>query len=165
MLMRTIRDRYRSLDERNPYFRTGLITLFMLFFAALDINVKPGPDSEFVQEGALGLVLALFQVLPVIFARKYPLPMLAIIFAAFIAHTTLGHQVLWVAQFSSMFVLFLATSQGTDRRSLLAGGMTFAVIIIVFAIVRRDVDSAIALVILFGAIWIAGNVVDPASGG
>ncbi len=152
-------NRYRALDERIAYLRTGLITLFMLFFLALDINVKPEPGSEFVQEGALGLVLALLQVLPIIFARKYPLLMLAIILAAFIAHSALEHQVLWVAQFSAMFTLFLATSQASERRSLVAGGMTFAVIVIVFAIVRKDANSAIALTILFGAVWMVGNVV------
>ena len=64
MTMRSIWDRYRSLEERNPYLRMGLATLVLLVFLGLDINVKPEPDSEYVQEGVLGVILGLFQVLP-----------------------------------------------------------------------------------------------------
>ena len=57
MTMRSIWDRYRSLDKRNPYLRMGLATLVLLVFLGLDINVKPEPDSEYVQEGVLGVIL------------------------------------------------------------------------------------------------------------
>ncbi len=159
MATRTIWDRYRALDDRNPYLRMGLVTLVMLVFLGLDINIRPEPGSEYVQEGVLGVILGLLQVLPVIFARKLPLLMLAVIFAAFVGHNALNHQVLWVAQFSSMLTFFLATSQSSDRRSLIAGGMSFAVIVVVFGIMREDVDAVIAISLLFAAVWMVGNVV------
>ena len=157
MTMRSIWDRYRSLDKKNPYLRMGLIAVVLLVFLGLDINVKPEPDSEYVQEGVLGVILGLLQVLPIIFARKYPLLALAIIFVAFAAHNLLDHQVLWVAQFSSMIAFFLVTSQSSDRRSLVAGLMTLAVAVIVFGIIRKDGDQAIAIILLFGAVWMVGN--------
>ncbi len=159
MTTRTIWDRYRALEERNPYLRMGLITVVLLVFLGLDINVKPEPDSEYVQEGVAGVILGLFQVLPIIFARKYPLLALAIIFVAFTAHNLLDHQVLWVAQFSSMIAFFLVTSQSSDRRSLVAGLLTLAVAVIVFGIIRKDGDQAIAIILLFAALWAVGNVV------
>ena len=137
----------------------GLVALVMLFFMGLDINIRPEPGSEFVQEGVLGVILALLQVLPIIFARKYPLLALIVIFAAFAGHNALDHQLLWVVQFSSMLALFLVTSQTNDRQSLVAIVMTFAVTAIVFGIIRKDLDQAIAIILLFSAVWMVGKVV------
>ena len=158
MTMRRIWDGYNSLDERSPYLRMGLLTLIMLIFLAQDINVKPEPGSEYVQEGVIGVILGLLQVLPIIFVRKYPFLALIIIFTAFVGHNLLDYQVLWVAQFSSMLAFFLTINQSSDYRSLVASGMTFSVIMGVFGILREDLDAMIALVLLFAAVWMAGNL-------
>ena len=84
---------------------------------------------------------------------------LTIIFVAFTAHSALGHAVLWVAQFSGLIGLYQVTSSRSDRQSLISGVMTFGVIVVVFGIIREDVDSAIALVLLFAAVWAVGNIV------
>lgn len=135
------------------------MALIMLFFLYLDLTVKPEPDSEYIQEDLLGVILGIAQVVPIIFVRKTPLLSLTIIFVAFVAHSGLNHQVLWVAQFSTMVALFIVTSQTGDRQSLIAGAMSFVVILVVFGIMREDLDAAIALVLLFTAVWMVGNVV------
>ena len=155
----SIWDRFRDLDSRHPYVTPGLITLFFLFFLGLDLNIKPEPDSGFEQEGVLGLILAVAQVMPLVFVRRAPLAALTIIFVAFTAHSALGHTVLWVAQFSGLIGLYQVTSSRSDRQSLISGVMTFGVIVVVFGIIREDVDSAIALVLLFAAVWVVGNIV------
>ncbi|MCH8229938.1 MAG: hypothetical protein IIA53_06370 [Chloroflexi bacterium] len=157
--LESIWQRYRDLDTRNPYLTPGLGTLIFTFFMILDLQVTPEPDSGFVQEDSLGVVLALLQILPMVFFRRAPLAALLVIFVAFIAHSALGHAVLWVAQFSVLIGLYQVTSSRNDRQSLISGVMTFGVIVVVFGIIREDVDSAIALVLLFAAVWVVGNIV------
>jgi signal transduction histidine kinase len=159
MSTKTLWEQYRDLDNRNPYLRMGLVALIMLVFLYLDLRVKPEPGSGHVQEELPGVILGILQVLPVIFVRKMPLLSLSIIFAAFVTHSAFDHQVLWVAQFSTLISLFILTGQSSDRTSIIAGVMSFVVIVVVFGIMREDVDAAIALILLFIAVWTVGNVV------
>ena len=57
-------ERYRKLDQRNPYISPGLATVVSLILLALDLRIEPTPESGFKQEGVLGIVLAVGQVLP-----------------------------------------------------------------------------------------------------
>ncbi len=151
--------RYHALHHRNLYVTPGLAVLFFTFFLVLDLRIEPAPDSGFEQENTIGVLLALAQVLPLLFLRKAPLATLMVIFVAFVAHSALDHQVLWVAEFSTLIGLYQVTSATDDRQSLFAGVVCFGVIVTVFAIIREDLDSAIALTLLFAAVWIVGNVV------
>lgn len=155
----SIWSRYRNLDSRNPYVTTGLITLFFLFFLGLDLNIRPEPDSGFVQEDSFGVFLAMFQILPMVFFRRAPLAALSVIFVAFTAHATFDYATPWTAQFSTMIGLYLVTSTTDDRQSIVSGLMTVAAIIIVFGVIQEKTDNAIALILLFAAVWIAGNIV------
>ena len=152
-------DRYRALDNRNPYVTMGLLTLVFLLFLGLDLNVKPEPGSEFVQEAVPGYILAVLMVLPMVFMRRAPLLALTIIYTAFTAHSLLDHNVLWVSQFSTLIGLYMVTSSRSQRQSLFSGLMTFVVILVVFLVIRKDADTAIALELLFGAVWVVGNIV------
>jgi signal transduction histidine kinase len=152
-------DRYRALDNRNPYVTMGLLTLVFMLFLGLDLNVKPEPGSEFVHEGVPGYILAVLMVLPMVFMRRAPLLALTIIYVAFIAHSLLDHNVLWVSQFSTLIGLYMVTSSRSQRQSLFSGVMTFVVILVVFGAIRKDADTLIALELLFGAVWIAGNII------
>lgn len=154
----SIGNRYHALHHSNLYLTPGLVVLFFTFFLALDLRVEPSPESGYEQENVLGVLLALAQVLPLLFLRRAPLATLMVIFAAFVAHSALDYQVLWVAQFTSLIGLYQVTSATDDRRSLFAGAVTFFVIVTVFAIIREDGDSAIALTLLFAAVWIGGNI-------
>ena len=147
---------YHSLHHRNLYVTPGLVVLFFTFFLILDLRIESSPESGFEQENVLGVLLALAQVLPLLFLRKAPLAMLMVIFAAFVAHSALDHQILWVAEFSSLIGLYQVASATDDRRSLFAGVVTFFVIVTVFAIIREDLDAVIALTLLFAAVWFVG---------
>lgn len=156
---RSIWTRYRVADSRNPYITPGLATLFFTAFMALDLSIKPTAESGFEQEGVFGVLLGLAQVLPLLFIRKAPLAVLTIIYVAFVAHSALDYQVLWVAQFTALIGLYQVAGSTDDRQSLIAGVLTLGVIATVFGIIREDLDAAIALILLFTAVWIAGNVV------
>ncbi len=158
-MFKSLWDRYRALDDRNSYVTPGLATLFFTAFMVLDLSIEPAADSGFKQEDVPGVLLALAQVLPLLFVRKAPLVILTVIFVAFVTHSTLDHQVLWVAQFTTLIGLYQVAGSTDDRQSLIAGLLTFGVIVTVFGVIREDLDSAIALTLLFAAVWIAGNFV------
>ncbi len=157
--MKSLWDRYRVLDNRNPYLTSGLATLFFTVFMLLDLATEPTAESGFEQEDVFGVFLALAQVLPLLFVRKAPLATLAVIFVAFVTHSTFNYAILWIAQFTTLIGVYQVASTTDDRQSLFAGALTFGVIAVVFGIIREDVDSAVALTLLFAAVWIAGNVV------
>ena len=148
--------RYQALHHRNLYVTPGLAVLFFLVFLVLDLRIKPEPDSGFEQENVIGVLLALAQVFPLVFLRKAPLAMLMVIFVAFVTHSALDYQVLWVAQFTTLFGLYQVASATNKRQSLFAGAACFGVIVTVFAIIREDLDQAIALTLLFSAVWLVG---------
>ncbi len=157
--LESVWQRFQEMDRRNPYFTTGVATIFFTIFLILDLQVKPAADSGFVQEDTLGVILAFLQVLPILFFRKAPLAALSIIFLAFVAHATFDYDTPWVVQFSTMVGLYVVTSTTDDRQSIVAGLLTVSAIVIVFGVIQEKTDNAIALVLLFIAIWIAGNVV------
>ncbi|MDP6821803.1 MAG: sensor histidine kinase [Dehalococcoidia bacterium] len=157
--MRTLWDRYRTLDDRNPYLTSGLVTLFFTVLMLVDLVTRPTVESGFEQEGVFGVFLALAQVLPLLFVRKAPLVTLMVIFVAFVAHSTFNYHILWVAQFTTLISMYQVAGTTDDRRSLIAGALTFVVIVVVFGAIREDVDSAVALTLLFAAVWVAGNIV------
>ncbi len=151
--------RYRDRDNRSYYLTPGLITMFLMVFLVMDLRIEPTPESGFEQEGALGVILGIAQVVPVLFMRRAPSAALIVVYAAFFAHSVLGYDLLWVAQFTSLIGLYQVTSATDDRQSLFAGVMSFGIIITVFGIIREDLDSAIVLSMLFAAVWIVGNIV------
>lgn len=155
----SIHERYRELDRKYPYLTPGLATLFFTFFLIMDLQVHPPAESEFVQEDGLGAFLALLQVVPMILFRRAPLAGLSIIFAAFVGHATFNYDTPWVVQFSTLIGLYVVTSTTDDRQSIIAGILTFAAIVIVFGVIQDKTDNAIALELLFAAVWIAGNIV------
>ena len=151
--------RYRALHHRNLYVTPGLAALFFLAFLELDLRINPAPDAASEQENALGVLLGLAQVLPLVFVRKAPLATLMVIFAALVAHSVLDYQGLWVAQFTTLIGLYQVTSTTGNRQSFFAGVVSFGVIVTIFVIIRPDPDAVIALTVLFAAVWIAGNVI------
>jgi signal transduction histidine kinase len=159
MSISSIWHRYRDRDNRSYYLTPGLITMLLMVFLLVDLLMEPAPESEFEQEGALGVILGIAQVVPVLYMRRAPLAALTVVYAAFVAHSVLGHQVLWVAQFTSLIGLYQVTCATDNRQSLFAGAMSLGVIITVFGIIREDLDSAFVLGMLFAAVWIVGNFV------
>lgn len=151
--------RYRDLDTRNPYLTPAIATLFFMLFLVLDLQVKPEPDTGFVQENSFGMFLAMLQILPIVFFRRAPLAALSVIFLAFVAHATYDYATPWTVQFSTMIGLYLVASTTDDRQSIIAGLLTIVAIVGVFGIIQDKTDNAIALVLLFTAVWIAGNIV------
>ena len=87
--------RYQALHRQNLYVTPGIATLFFLAFLALDLWIEPTEDSGFEQENAIGVLLALAQVLPLFFLRKAPWATLMAILVAFVAHSTPDYQLLW----------------------------------------------------------------------
>ncbi len=150
--------RYRALHDRNLYVTPGLAALFFLAFLALDLRINPAPDAASEQENALGVLLGLAQVLPLVFVRKAPLATLMVIFVALVAHSALDYQGLWVAQFTTLIGLYQVTSTTSNRQSFFAGVVSFGVIVTIFVVIRPDPDAVIALTVLFAAVWTAGNV-------
>jgi len=79
-----------------------------------------------------------------------------VILVAFVAHSTLDYQVLWVAQFTTLFGLYQVASATNNRQSLFAGAACLGVIVTVFAIIREDLDQAIGITLFFSAVWLIG---------
>ena len=148
--------RYQALHRQNLYVTPGIATLFFLAFLMLDLRIEPTEDSGFEQENAIGVLLALAQVLPLVFLRKAPLATLMVILVAFVAHSTFDYQVLWVAQFTALIGLYQVASATNNRQSFFAGAVCFGVIVVVFAVIRQDLDAVIALTLLFAAVWLIG---------
>ena len=148
--------RYQALHRQNLYVTPGIATLFFLAFLMLDLRIEPTEDSGFEQENAIGVLLALAQVLPLVFLRKAPLATLMVLLVAFVAHSTFDYQVLWVAQFTTLIGLYQVASATNNRQSLFAGAVCFGVIVTVFAIIREDLDQAIAITLFFSAVWLVG---------
>ena len=155
----SIHDRYRELDRKYPYLSPGIATLIFTCLMIADLQVKPLVDSGYEQEDSLGVVLALLQVLPMILYRRAPLVGLSIIFVAFIGHSAMDYSLAWVVQFSTLVGLYIVTSTTNDRQSIAAGILSFAAIVIVFGVIQDQGDNAIAMSLLFTAVWIAGNIV------
>lgn len=151
--------RYRIMDRRNPYVTTGLMTLFFTVFLVLDLRIEPTPDSGFEQEGVTGWLLALAQVFPMLFLRKAPLAALTVVGVAFVAHSALGHDILWVAQFSALLGVYQVASATNNRQSIIAGVFIFGVVITGLGIIREAPDIAIVFTLFMTAVWIGGNVV------
>ncbi|NQW20333.1 MAG: hypothetical protein HQ477_06370 [Chloroflexi bacterium] len=151
--LESVWQRFQEMDRRNSYFTAGLGTLILTFFLIADLRVEPAVDSGFVQENSLGAFLAFLQVLPVLFFRKAPLAALLVIFIAFTGHATFGYDAPWVVQFSTMIGLYIVTSTTDDRQSIVAGILTFLAIVLVFGVIQEKTDQAVALVLLFMAIW------------
>jgi len=159
MNFRTLHQRFRTIDGRYPYFTPVLATVFLSVFMILDLQIEPPEDSGFVQEDSFGVFLGMLQVLPVILFRKAPLPALSVIFLAFVWHGTFDYDTPWVVQFSTLAGIYVVASTTDDRQSLIAAVLTFTAIIIVFGLIQDQTDNAVALVLLFAAVWIAGNIV------
>ncbi|NQW16076.1 MAG: sensor histidine kinase [Chloroflexi bacterium] len=151
--------RYQGLHHRNPYLTPGVITLFLTVFLVQDLRIEPLEGSGYEQEDLLGVLLALGQVLPLLLIVRAPFAALSVIFVAFLAHASLGFDVTWIAQFTTFIAIYQVTSATNDRQSIAAGALTFGVIIAVFGVIREDIDSTFALLLLFAAVWVAGNVV------
>jgi hypothetical protein len=159
MSFRAIHDRYRELDGQYPYFTPALATAFLMVFLVLDLQVEPPVDSGFVQEESLGAVLAILQILPVVFFRRAPLAAMIVIFIAFVWHATLNHDAPWTVQFSTLAGVYIVASNTDDRQSLIVLLFTFVAIIGVFGVIQEKSENAIALSLLFAVVWVAGNIV------
>lgn len=125
----------------------------------LDLQVEPPADSGFDQEDSLGVLLAMAQVLPMVLFKKAPLAALTAIFVAFVAHGALNHDTPWVVQFTTFIGVYVVASTTDDRQSIIAGLLTFIAIVVVFGLVQAEPENTVALVLLFGAVWVAGNIV------
>lgn len=152
-------ERYRRLDQRNPYISPGLATVVSLIFLALDLRIEPTPESGFKQEGVLGIVLAVGQVLPILFIRRAPLAALTVIGGSFVAHAALDFNVVWLVQLTTIIGLYVVTSTTNSRQSMIGLLIVFAVVITVFGFIREETDSAFVLNVLFAGVWIAGSIV------
>ncbi len=157
--LETTWDRYRKLDQRNPYVSPSLATIVFLIFLALDLRIEPTPESGFKQESVLGGFLAVAQVLPLVFVRRAPLAVLTVIGSAFVAHAALDYDTVWVVQLTTIIGLYVVTSTTDDRQSMIGGLIIFAIVIAVFGFIHEETDNAIVINILFAGVWIAGSVV------
>ena len=151
--------RYRVWDSKYPYLSTGLVTAIFLFFLIADLMVEPAEGSGYVQEDTIGVLLGLGQVLPILFMRRAPLLMLAVVHVFFVSHAMFDYALLWVVQFTTLGGMYLVTSTTNDRQSIVSGVMSAATIIFVFGVLHELTDNTIGLVLLFLAVWIAGNIV------
>ena len=159
MNINTLWDRYKALDDRKPYLTPVLLTLFFTLLMIDDLRTLPQVDSGFVQEDEFGIFLAMLQVLPLIFLRKAPLAVLVVIFAAFTYHSTFDYVTLWIAQFSTLISVYYIASTTDDRQSIIAGLLTIPTIVFVFGVTQGRFDNAFALILLFGGVWVTGNVI------
>ena len=151
--------RYQRWDAKYPYLSTGLVTAIFMFFLLADLDTEPTPESGFVQENPLGIVLALGQVLPVLFFRKAPLPALVVIYVAFISHATFNYGLIWVVQFTALGGMYVVSSTTTDRKSIFAAVISVFTIAIVFGVIQQSRDNTVGLLLLFTAVWIAANII------
>ena len=150
---------YHRWDQKYPYLSPGIVTLIFLAFMIMDLMMKPSPENGHVQEDAVGIFLAMLQVLPVIFFRRAPMAALAVIHFGFIAHALTDSALLWVVQFTTLGGMFVVTSSTDDRQSIAAGLLSAATIIFVFGVITESIDNTVALLLLFSAVWIAGNII------
>lgn len=150
---------YHRWDQKYPYLSPGIVTLIFLAFMIMDLMMKPSPENGHVQEYAVGIFLAMLQVLPVIFFRRAPMAALAVIHFGFIAHALTDSALLWVVQFTTLGGMFVVTSSTDDRQSIAAGLLSAATIIFVFGVITESIDNTVALLLLFSAVWIAGNII------
>ena len=120
----------------------------------------PEPGSVYEKEGAVGILLVVGQTLPLAIAFRYPMIALVVIMASFMAHTGFNHDVVWVVQFTAALSFLMAVTRGGERQSLLALFLVSLGIVVSFG-VFRDVDklgNVIVQLLLFGGIWIIGNL-------
>ena len=125
-----------------------------------DAVEPPEPDSVYEKEGVVGIVLVLAQTLPLAIAFRYPMIALVVILASFTAHAGLNHDLIWVVQFTAALSFLMTITRGGGRQSLLALFLVSLGIVVSFGVLR-DVDTAgnvIAQLLLFGGIWILGNL-------
>lgn len=152
---------------RNPVTarRYRLAALLFATFAFVLLGVanaldRPGTDSIYEKEGALGILLVFLFTLPMAIVFRYPLAVLIVIMAAFTVHTGLDHEPIWVVQFTALFTFFIAVIRGGDRQSLIALVLAYLAIVASFGVFDGMARSGDVLVqfILFGGIWVIGNL-------
>ena len=144
-------------------YRLAALLIGTAFFAVNGIGnalEPPEPDSVYKQEGAVGILLVLGQTLPLAIAFRYPMIALVVIMASFMAHTGFNHDVVWVVQFTAALSFLMAVTRGGERQSLLALFLVSLGIVVSFGVLRDEerVGDVIIQMLLFGGIWILGNL-------
>ena len=149
--MRATRDKYAAL-----ILATVLFTILVIG-NAID---PPESGSIYKQEDALGYFFAIAQALPLLFVLRWPIPAFTTIMASFTVHTGLGHETIWVVQFTALLSFFIAVTQGGDRQSILALIIANAGAIVAFGIVGKNPQfgNVVMQVMLFGGLWIVANL-------
>ncbi|MBT3943374.1 MAG: hypothetical protein HOF43_11730 [Chloroflexi bacterium] len=139
--------------------------LFIGTAAAVAIGVAnalspPELGSEYEKDNAFGVFLVVAQTLPLILAFRYPLVGLSLIMGSFMVHSGLGFDAPWIVQFTAAITFFTSVTRGGDRQSLLALLVVYGAVIVSFGFFRENdrFGNVLAQIILFGGLWIIGNL-------
>ena len=164
-MLERVRDSFADPAKAQRYRITALLIATAVFgvIGVADALVPLEPGTVYQKVGAVGFLLVLGQTLPLAIAFRYPMLALVVIIGSFSAYTGLNHDLIASAQFTGALSFFLATTRGGGRQSLLAFVVVSLGIVVSFG-VFRDVDAAarvgnvIVQMLLFGGIWILGNL-------
>ena len=145
--------------------RYGLAALLFATAAFVFIGVAnavdaPEADSVYKKEDAFGMLLVVGQTLPLAVALRYPMAALTVIMVSFTVHAGLDYDAIWVVQFSALFSFFIAVIRGGSRQSLLALVVVYIAVTVSFGFLldNGQVGDVVVQFLLFGGIWVVGNL-------
>jgi len=136
--------RTRQLIERirgvNPHAVDALLALGFTAAALWTVAARVGGDDAFREDDFFGIVLLLFQTLPIAARSVAPLGALTVSVAAISLHIGLGYQGVPAGTFAALVILYSAASLTDIRQGILAALIAAAGITIYFATDRGDPD-------------------------
>ena len=161
-MLQRLNNSYQGLTKARR-FRFALLliataaSVFVGIGNALD---PPEPDSVYAKENAFGILLVIFQTLPLLITFRYPMVALVIIMVSFTVHAGLNYDLIWVVQFTAILSVFMATAQSSRRQSALVFLMMAVTIFVSFGIFRDEdkVGNILIQLMFFGGLWFIGNL-------
>jgi signal transduction histidine kinase len=154
----TIVQRLRDWARANPRVLDGGLVVLLLVFALDPLLREPRPDER--AANALAVALFLLSVVPVIWRRTHPLPVLVVIGAAALAYESIGFPDSSLNALSALLAIY-AVGAYTDRRQAYIGGAISAVLVALILVANWDseaeITNIIANYVIFGTAWVAGD--------
>jgi len=151
--------RTKQLIERirgvNPHAVDALLALGFTAAALWTVAARVGGDDAFREDDFFGIVLLLFQTLPIAARSVAPLGALTVSVAAISLHIGLGYQGVPAGTFAALVILYSAASLTDIRQGALAALITASGIGIYFATDRGDpgLAQAVTTYATYAAAW------------
>ncbi len=156
--MSTPTERTTNVIERsraiNPHVVDALLALAFTGLALWTVAARVGSDDPYRGDDFLGIVLLLFQTLPIAARSAAPIRALVISSVAIALHISLGYEGAQAGTFANLVILYSAASLTDNRRGLLAALIAAIAIAIYFVADRGDAGVTQALGTY--ATWAAG---------